>query len=178
MYKIFDRRTCGLSHQIKGPIIVNLTILQLKPVLANFTVVGPLIWWDNPQVRLSKILYTNNNDFHNLDRSQMCAGGCYVFRTSKPHSGTLCGVTGLCSDWYCCHILAEGRSSASLAPPHQALLAVSPTSEHGGKKTIHYLHIYTPHHPIPLYLHKNIKTYIYPHPLIHFLTYRRVENSY
>ena len=43
MYKIFDRRTCGLSHQIKGPVIVNLTILQLKPVLANFTVVGPLI---------------------------------------------------------------------------------------------------------------------------------------
>ena len=22
----------------------------------------------------------------------MCAGGCYVFRTSKPHSGTLCNV--------------------------------------------------------------------------------------
>ena len=43
MYKIFDMRTCRLSHQIKGPVIVNLTILQLKPVLANFTVVGPLI---------------------------------------------------------------------------------------------------------------------------------------
>ena len=41
MYKIFDRRTFGLSHQIKGPVIVNLTILQLKPDLANFTVVGP-----------------------------------------------------------------------------------------------------------------------------------------
>ena len=89
MYKIFDRRTCGLSHQIKGPVIVNLTILQFKPVLANFTVVGPLIWCDNPHVRLSKILYINNNDFHNLGRSQMCAGACYVFRTSKPHSRTL-----------------------------------------------------------------------------------------
>ena len=40
MYKIFDMRTCGLSHQIKGPVIVNLTILQLKPDIANFTVVG------------------------------------------------------------------------------------------------------------------------------------------
>ena len=75
-----------------------------------------------------------------------------------PHyKNVISGVTGLCSDWYCCHILAEGRGSASLAPPHQALLAVSPTSEHGGKKPIHYLHIYTPHHPISTY------------PLIHFL---------
>ena len=82
-------RTCGLSHQIKGPVIVNLTILQLKPVLANFTVVGPLIWCDNPQVRLSKILYINNYDFHHLGRAQMCAGTCCYFRTSKPHSGTL-----------------------------------------------------------------------------------------
>ena len=92
MYKIFDRRTCGLSHQIKGPVIVNLTILQLKPDLANFTVVGPLIWCDNPHVRMSKILYINNNDFHNLGRSQMCAGGCCYFRPSKPHSGTLCPI--------------------------------------------------------------------------------------
>ena len=38
VHKIFDMNTCGLSHQIKGPVIVNLTILQLKPVLANFTV--------------------------------------------------------------------------------------------------------------------------------------------
>ena len=38
---------------------------------------------------MSKILYINNNNFHHLGRSQMCAGGCYVFRTSKPHSGTL-----------------------------------------------------------------------------------------
>ena len=93
MYKIFDMRTCGLSHQIKGPVIVNLTILQLKPDLANFTVVGPLIWCDNPHVRLSKILYINNNDFHNLGRSQMCAGGCCYFRPSKPHSGTLWNVS-------------------------------------------------------------------------------------
>ena len=48
---------------------------------------------------MSKILYINNNDFHNLGRSQMCAGGCYVFRPSKPHSGPLCSVlwpAGLC----------------------------------------------------------------------------------
>ena len=35
-------------------------------------------------------VYINNNDFQNLGRSQMYAGACYVFRTSKPHSGTLC----------------------------------------------------------------------------------------
>ena len=93
MYKIFDMRTFGLSHQIKGPTTVKLAFLQLiqlEPVLATFTVVGPLIWCDNPKVRMSKILYINNNNFHHLGRSQMCAGGCYVFRTSKPHSGTLC----------------------------------------------------------------------------------------
>ena len=85
-------RTCGLSHQINGPVIVNLTILPLKPVLAIFTVVGPLIWCDNLHVRMSKILYIHNNDFHNLGKSKMCAGACYLFRTSKPHSGTLCGA--------------------------------------------------------------------------------------
>ena len=88
MYKIFDMRTCGLSHQIKGPVIVHLTIFLMKPVLANFTVVGPLIWCDNPHVRMSKILYINNNDFHNMGSSQMCAGACYVFRTSEPHAVT------------------------------------------------------------------------------------------
>ena len=70
-----------------------------------------------------------------------------------PHyKNVISGVTGLCSDWYCCHILAEGRGSASLAPPHQALLAVSPTSEHGGKKTIHYLHIFTAHQHTTIYM--------------------------
>ena len=92
MYKIFDMHTFGLSHQIKEPTTVKLAFLQLiqlEPVLATFTVVGPLIWCDNPKVCMSKILYINNNNFHHLGRSQMCAGGCYVFRTSKPHSGTL-----------------------------------------------------------------------------------------
>ena len=41
---------------------------------------------------MSKILYINKNNFHHLGTSQMCAGGCYVFRTSKPHSGTLCAL--------------------------------------------------------------------------------------
>ena len=53
-------------------------------------------WSPNPHVRLSKILYINNNDFHNLTMSQMCAGACYVFRTSKPHSGTLCPASQGC----------------------------------------------------------------------------------
>ena len=39
---------------------------------------------------MSKILDINYNHFHHLGRSQMCAGAWYVFRTSKPHSGTLC----------------------------------------------------------------------------------------
>ena len=43
IYEIFDMRTFGLSHQIKGPTTVKLAILQLEPVFANFTVVGPLI---------------------------------------------------------------------------------------------------------------------------------------
>ena len=85
-------RTCGLSHQIKGPTTVKLAKTGFNCKIVKFTITGPLIWCDNPQVRMSKILYINNNNFHHLGRSQMCAGGCYVFRTSKPHSGTLCTV--------------------------------------------------------------------------------------
>ena len=44
-------------------------------------------------MRLSKIFYINNNNSHHLGRPQKCAGGCYVFRTSKPHSGTLWPVS-------------------------------------------------------------------------------------
>ena len=112
-------RTCGLSHQIKGPVIVNLTILQLKPVLANFTVVGPLIWCDNPHVRMSKILYINNNDFHNLGRSQMCAGAFYVFRTSKPHSRTLWAVPQTPSRVMIRAFLAAGAHSQPPSPHRQ-----------------------------------------------------------
>ena len=83
-------RTCGLSHQIKGPTTVKLAKTGLNCKIVKFTITGPLIWCDNPQVRMSKILYINNNNFHNLGRSQMCAGGCCYFRPSKPHSGTLC----------------------------------------------------------------------------------------
>ena len=41
-------------------------------------------------MRLSKIFYINNNNFHHLGRPQMCAGAWYVFRISKPHSERLC----------------------------------------------------------------------------------------
>ena len=95
-------RTFGLSHQIKGPTTVKLAFLQLiqlEPVLATFTVVGPLIWCDNPKVRMSKILYINNNNFHHLGRPQMCAAAWYVFGTWKPHSETL---------W---HLLISSKSS-------------------------------------------------------------------
>ena len=82
-------RTFGLSHQIKGPTTVKVAKTGSNCInckKANFTVVGPLIWCDNPKVRMSKILYINNNDFHHLGRSQICAGAWYVFRISKPHS--------------------------------------------------------------------------------------------
>ena len=68
----------------------------MKPVLATFTIVGPIIWCDKPQVRMWKILYTNNNDFHHLGRSQMCAGACCYFSSSKPHSGTLWALFDEC----------------------------------------------------------------------------------
>ena len=105
MYKIFDMRTFGLSHQIEGPTTVKLAFLQLiqlEPVLATFTVVGPLIWCDNPKVRMSKILYINNNNFHHLGRPQMCAGAWCLFRTWKPHSERLCTT----SDCYHCSSLS------------------------------------------------------------------------
>ena len=85
--KIFHVCTCALSKY--GTSNCKLAIFLMKPVLATFTVVGPIIWCDNPQVRMWKILYINNNDFHHLGRSQMCAGAWYVFSPSKPHSGTL-----------------------------------------------------------------------------------------
>ena len=53
---------------------------------------GPLIWYVNAYVRMSKILDINYNHFHHLGRSQMCAGAGYVFSPSKPHSGTLCSI--------------------------------------------------------------------------------------
>ena len=34
-----------------------MAIFLMKPVLATFTIVGPIIWCDNPQVRMWKILY-------------------------------------------------------------------------------------------------------------------------
>ena len=99
MYKIFDMRTFGLSHQIIGPATVKVAKTGSNCInckKANFTVVGPLIWCDNPKVRMSKILYIHNNDFHHLGRSQICAGAWYVFGTWKPHSETLCaGICGL-----------------------------------------------------------------------------------
>ena len=51
---------------------------------------GPLIWYVNANVRMSKILDINYNHFHHLRRSQMCAWAWYVFRTSESHSEKLC----------------------------------------------------------------------------------------
>ena len=35
----------------------------------------------------------NNNDFHHLSKSQICAGADHYFSPSKPHSGKLCDIT-------------------------------------------------------------------------------------
>ena len=67
-----------------------MAIFLHKPILGNFTIVGPLIWCDNPQVRLWMISNINNNDFHQLGKSQICAGADHYFSPSKPHSGKLC----------------------------------------------------------------------------------------
>ena len=45
---------------------------------SQFTVRGPLNWYDSAQVRMWIILDINNNVFHHLGRSQMCAGAWYV----------------------------------------------------------------------------------------------------
>ena len=43
MYKIFDMRTCGLSHQIKGPTTVKLAKSGFNCKIVKFTITGPLI---------------------------------------------------------------------------------------------------------------------------------------
>ena len=50
---------------------------------------GPLTWYDSAQVRMWIILNINNNAFHHLGKSQICAGADHYFRSSKPHSGKL-----------------------------------------------------------------------------------------
>ena len=95
---MIHRRTCALSYQIKGPPTVNWLFswsLFSKPILASFTVMGPLIWYDSAQVRLWIILNIHNNNFYHLGKSQMCAGADHYFRSSKPHSRKLCNVSKL-----------------------------------------------------------------------------------
>ena len=57
---------------------------------SQFTVGGPLFWYDSAQVRMWKILDINYNHFYHTGKSQVLAGACYYFWPSKPHSGTLC----------------------------------------------------------------------------------------
>ena len=40
MYKIFDMRTCGLSHQIKGPTTVKLAKAGFNCKIVKFTIIG------------------------------------------------------------------------------------------------------------------------------------------
>ena len=61
-----------------------------KPILASFTVMGPLIWYVNAQVRMWIILDINYKHYYHLGKSQICAGAGDYFRTSKPHSEKLC----------------------------------------------------------------------------------------
>ena len=64
-----------------------------KPILASFTVMGPLIWYVNAQVRMWIILDINYKHYYHLGKSQICAGAGDYFRTSKPHSEKLCTGT-------------------------------------------------------------------------------------
>ena len=89
---MIHRRTCELSHHIKGPITVNEAKIGLENRLqenSQFTVGGPLIWYESAQVRLWIILNIHNNDFYHLGKSQICARADHYFRSSKPHSGKL-----------------------------------------------------------------------------------------
>ena len=43
VYKIFDMRSCGLSHQIKGPTTVKLAKTGFNCKIVKFTITGPLI---------------------------------------------------------------------------------------------------------------------------------------
>ena len=61
---------------------------------------GPLIWYDNAKVRMSKILDINYNHFHHLGRSQMCAGAWYVYRPSESHSEKLWGCITFCFKFF------------------------------------------------------------------------------
>ena len=89
---MIHRRTCALSYQIKGHPNVNWLFswnLFSKPILASFTVMGPLIWYDSAQVRLWIILNINNKHYYHLGKSQICAGAGDYFRFSKLHSEKL-----------------------------------------------------------------------------------------
>ena len=116
-------RTCGLSHQIKGPTTVKLAKTGFNCKIVKYTITGPLIWCDNPQVRMSKILYINNNNFHHLGRPQMCAGAWYVFWTWKPHSETVWWISAhvlylyCISTFYIIYNIYTGASVGHGAPP-------------------------------------------------------------
>ena len=56
---------------------------------SQFTVWGPLIWYESAHVRLWIILNININDFHHMGMSQICTGADHYFRLSKPHSEKL-----------------------------------------------------------------------------------------
>ena len=93
-----------------------------KPILASFTVMGPLIWYVNAQVRMWIILDINYKHYYHLGKSQICAGAGDYFRTSKPHSEKLWAVSvllrlartsasALCTWRVCC------RGSSGVSPP-------------------------------------------------------------
>ena len=111
-YKIFHMRTCGLSHQIMGHTTVKVAKTGFNWKIVKFTV-GPM----------SKILYINNNDFHNLGhgRSQMCAGAWYNFWPSKLHSGTRCPARVTCQKCLPVFILRHVNAFCTLQQPHNLL---------------------------------------------------------
>ena len=63
---------CNVHYHIilSGSNCISAIFLN-KAISASFTVMGPLIWYVNAQVRMWIILDINNNDFHHLGKSQI-----------------------------------------------------------------------------------------------------------
>ena len=95
---------------------------------SQFTVWGPLIWYESAQVRLWIILNININDFHHMGMSQMCTGADHYFRPSKPHSGKLWTVFCILIDAYLPIFKVFIKQLNNVPIPYSWLISVPVTS--------------------------------------------------
>ena len=74
-------RTCGLSHQIMGPITVKMAKTGFMRKIANLQLEVP--YFDmivHTQVHMLKILDINYNHFYHTGKFQvLSSGACYYF---------------------------------------------------------------------------------------------------